>query len=82
MSQLNRFIASSFMRLKAPEFEPLIGYLNSVHQTALESMAQVKDPDHWRKLQGRAQLAKELLDTIASSSDLVAKFDSRPQPSL
>lgn len=82
MSQLNRFIATSFLRLKAPEFEPLVGFLSSVHQKALEDMAQVKDPEHWRKLQGRAQLAKELLDNIESSNDLVAKFDSRPQPSL
>jgi hypothetical protein len=79
MSKLNRFVALAFLRLKAPEFAPLRDYLAQVHQKALEDMSTVIDPEHWRKLQGRAQLAKELLDNVESSSDTVAKFDSRPQ---
>lgn len=78
MSSVDRFVATSFLRLKAPEFEPFIGFVKSVHQKALDDMAVVNDPDMWRKLQGRAQLAKELLDYVESSSTLVAKFESRP----
>lgn len=66
--------AAAFLRLKAPEFDPVRGYLASVYQLSLESMATVGDEVQWRRLQGRAQLAKELLDFVESSSELVAKL--------
>lgn len=78
MAKVDRFVAANFLRLKAPEFDALRGYLNAVYQEALVSASTVDSPDHWRKFQGRAQLCKELLDLMESSSDLVAKFDGRP----
>ena len=82
MVTLTRDVVASFLRLKAPEFDPYTGFLRSVYQQTLEEMAAIKDPDHWRKLQGKAQFAKELLEYVESSNGLVAKFDSRPQQSL
>ena len=70
--------ATAFLRLKAPELDPVVGYLRSVHQTALERLVEVNDECQLRKLQGRAQLAKELLDLVESSNELAAKL-SRPQ---
>lgn len=79
MGQVNQFIATAFLHLKAPQFDPVRGHLASVYQEALEAMAEIKDEDQWRKLQGRAQLAKELLDLVESSDELVAKFSRLPQ---
>lgn len=82
MSTLNRFIVAALLRLKAPEFDPLVGYLRAVHQKALEDMAAVGDHDQWKRLQGRAQVLKELLELVESSDKLAAKLDSRPQQPL
>ena len=71
-------IANAYIRLKAPEFEPLVAHLKEVHQKALEDMADVGDELRWRRLQGRASLAKELLELVESSGELVTKL-SRPQ---
>jgi len=71
-------IARTYLHLKAPEFAPLREHLTQVHQEALEAMAAVDDEKQWRRLKGRAQLAKELLDLVESSDELVTKL-SRPQ---
>jgi hypothetical protein len=71
-------IARAYLRLKAPEFDPIRDHLAQVHQEALEAMAAVDDEKQWRRLKGRAQLAKELLDLVESSDELVTKL-SRPQ---
>jgi hypothetical protein len=82
MATLDRHIVASFLRLKAPEFEPYLAYIKSVHQKALEDMSTVSDPDIWKQLQGRARLAKELLDYVESSATLATKFESRLQQPL
>ena len=77
MSQVDKHVASCFLRMKAPDFEPYVKYLGAVYQKALVDMSMVSDPDNWKQLQGRAKLAKELLDFVESSSTLAAKFESR-----
>lgn len=66
--------ASALLRLKAPEFDAYRAYLAEEYQKALERMAAVDDENQWRRQQGRAQLAKELLDLVESSGELVAKL--------
>lgn len=65
---------TALMRLKAPEFDAFREMLEEVHRVALGDMADIADADLWRKLQGRARLARELLDLVNSSSELAAKF--------
>jgi len=66
--------AQSLRRLKAPEFEPLIHWLEQVHLEALHAMAEVSDENTWRKLQGRAQIVQQLLENVRSSDTLVVKL--------
>ena len=70
-------LATTCQRLKAPEFDAFRTHLAAVHLEALELMADVGDEAVWRKLQGRATLAKELLQLVESSGELAAKL-SRP----
>lgn len=76
--KVNSIDAAAFLRLKAPEFDPVRGYLTKVYQMALESMSSVGDETQWRKLQGRAQFAKELLDLVESSGELATKLSRLP----
>ena len=78
MSRVDLQVALSFQRLKTPELRGVVAHLQQVYLESLEKMADVGDESQWRKLQGRAQLARELLDLAESSSELVAKL-SRPQ---
>ena len=78
MSRLTLPIATAFLHLKAPSFDPVRDQLSEVYRKALEDMSVVGDENQWRKLQGRAALAKELLDLVESSDELVTKL-SRPQ---
>lgn len=78
MSRLTLPIATAYLHLKAPSFDPIRGHLSEVYQKALEDMAVIGDENQWRRLQGRAALAKELLDLVESSDELVTKL-SRPQ---
>lgn len=78
MIRLTLPIATAFLHLKAPQFDSVREYLAEVHLQALNDMAVVGDEVQWRKLQGRAQLAKELLDLVESSDELATKL-SRPQ---
>ena len=76
--KLDLVTATAFLRLKAPELDPITRYIRSVHQTTLERLAEVNDEGQLRRLQGRAQLAKELLELVESSNELATKL-SRPQ---
>ena len=71
--------ASAFQRLKAPEFDAFREHLEEEYHKALVRMSEIVDAEQWRRLQGRAQLAKELLDLVESSGDLVAKLSRLQQ---
>ena len=65
----------ALQRLKAPEVAPVIELLKLVRSQTLESMASVGDEVQFRRFQGRAELAKELLDLVDQADVLVAKFN-------
>ena len=75
MNKVTLPIATAAMRLRAPEFEPFLEHLRSVRSAAQEALCDVTDELQVRRLQGRAKLAKELLELVEGSSDLVAKFN-------
>lgn len=74
MTRIDRTVASNLLRLQAPEFEPFVGYLNQVHLETMQMLVDVRDEAQLRTLQGRAQLARELLEMIRTSGSLVEKL--------
>ena len=78
MTRLDAHTATTFQRLKAPEFDAIRSYLDAVYLDALTRMSTVGDEAMWRRLQGRAELANDLLQLVESSGELAAKL-SRPQ---
>ena len=79
MANVDISTARALSKLRAPELAPFISWLQGVHQKAAGDCAAVADVDTWRKLQGRAALAKELLDLVASADEIAAKIEGRPQ---
>lgn len=67
--------ANAFQKLKAPELAPIVEWIQAERQEALELMAVVGDEMRWRKAQGRAQLAQELLELVENSAELAAKLN-------
>ena len=82
MANIDLATARALNRLKAPELKPVIDWLSRIHLKAAEDCATVADVDAWRRLQGRAALAKELLDLVESSNEIAAKIEGRPQHAL
>jgi hypothetical protein len=74
---IDRATVSAFMRLKAPEVSHVLAWFESVYRKAAEDCAKVADEDQWRRLQGRAQLAKEVLDLVESSPQVLAKLETK-----
>lgn len=82
MANISASTARAFTKLRAPELQPVTDWLREVHLKAMEDCSTSGLPDVWRKLQGRAALAKEILDLVESSAELVSKLEGRPQPML
>lgn len=82
MANINATTARAFLRLRAPELQPVVDWLRDVHLKAMEDCSTTGLPDVWRKQQGRAALAKEILAIVESSDELVSKIEGRPQPML
>ena len=72
-------IAKAFHMLHAAELAPIKAFIQAERQEALELMAKVNDDGQWRKAQGRAQFAEELLKLIDESTALVAKLKDAPR---
>jgi hypothetical protein len=75
MARLTLSIANAFARLKAPELLPIVEFLQAERTDALELMAKSTEEWQWRKLQGRAQLAEELLKYVQDAQTLAAKLN-------
>ena len=71
--------ANAFQKLKAPELAPIVEWIQAERQDALELMAVVGDEMRWRKAQGRAQFAQELLVMVEKSSELAATLNNAPR---
>ena len=70
-------VARNLLVLRADEFRPFREYLENVATSATVEMAQTNDVERWRKLQGRWQLADELLREIEASDATLMKLSSR-----
>lgn len=78
MSRIDLHTAAAFLKLRAPELEPVVKHMSALRTETLEGMAKVSDESQWRLMQGRAQVLQELLDLVKSSDELAVKL-SRPQ---
>ena len=72
-------IAKAFHMLNAPELNPIVAFIQAERQEALELMAKVGDETQWRKAQGRAQFAEELLKLVEDAPALAAKLKDAPR---
>lgn len=72
-------IAKAFHMLHAAELAPIVEFIQAERLESLELMAKVNDETQWRKAQGRAQFAEELLKLVESANELAAKFKDAPR---
>lgn len=72
-------IAKAFHMLHAAELAPIVEFVRAERQEALELMAKVVDEVQWRKAQGRAQFAEELLKLVEDSTALATKLKDQSQ---
>ena len=79
MSRVDFSIANAFMKLRAPELEPIVAFVRAERLSALELMSACTEEWQWRKLQGRAQLAEELLRLVEDAPSLAAKLKGAPR---
>lgn len=75
MARLTLSIANAFNRLKAPELTPIVEFIQAERTEALELMGKATEEWQWRKLQGKAQFAEELLKYVADAQTLAAKLN-------
>lgn len=67
-------MAHALQRLRAPDLAPIVELLEMVRSQSLEHMAAVNDEVQFRRLQGRAGLAKELLELADNANEIAAKL--------
>lgn len=76
MAKVTLPIATAFIRLGAPEFADIRKHLANELDEARDQTAVLGDELQLRRAQGRAQLAKELLDLIDNAQLLAAKLNA------
>lgn len=77
--QIDLITANALSKLRLQEFQPVLEHIRAVREDALERMAVAGDTNQWLRAQGRAQVAKELLDTIQGIEQIVNKLTSAPR---
>jgi hypothetical protein len=76
MKPVSFSIANAFMKLRAPDMAPIVEFIQAERQESLELMAKTGEEWQWRKAQGRAQFAEELLKLVETSPALAAKLNA------
>lgn len=77
MNRVDLHTATTFLKLRAPDFAAVVAHLKACRQDAQEAMSQTPHEDVWRTMQGRAALAAELVDLIENGEALAAKLARR-----
>jgi hypothetical protein len=77
--QIDLITANALAKLRLQEFQPVLAHIRAVRDDALERMAVAGDPNQWLRAQGRAQVAKELLDAVQGIEQIVTKLTSAPR---
>jgi hypothetical protein len=69
-------IANAFLKLRTNDLNPIVEFIQAERTESLELMAKTVDEWQWRKAQGRAQFAEELLKLVEESPALAAKLNA------
>ena len=64
--------------LRAPEFAPLLNYLEAQRTETLEALSEAGD-ENYQGLQGEARVLKRLIESIQNSEQLLAKLQQHRQ---
>ena len=72
--QIDERVARCFGLLRSSEFAPLMDYLRDVRTGTLENLAIAGDEKALARLQGKAQVLKELIGNVEQADTLVSKL--------
>lgn len=75
MDILDRQTVDALMVLDTAQFRPFVALLEKIRDAARDTMETNTVEAVWRRMQGRAELAKDLLAFIRQARDLLAKMD-------
>jgi len=67
-------VVATLVLLDTPQFEPFVKYLTALREDARDALETYQDEAVLRQMQGRAWLAKDLLESIRSSRELMTKL--------
>ena len=76
MPRLDEQVVRCLQHLRAPEFAPLIAYLEESRKGTLEQLVQVVQIEQIYRLQGEAGILGDLLSHIKNSSELITKLNA------
>jgi hypothetical protein len=74
MLRIDEQTARAFVRLRAPDLAPITAYLKALRQDTLEQLAQQSVDAQVHRLQGRAEMAREILELIERAETLATKL--------
>jgi hypothetical protein len=69
MARVDEKAAACFARLQAPEFQPVMTWLDAVYQETVEQLLVANATEVMRALQARAQFIKEFRELVTRSGD-------------
>jgi hypothetical protein len=75
MALTDRTELAAFARLGAPETRGVVTYLEKARDLAVDGLVRAEDERLMRRLQGRAELARELLELVRDANQIIARLD-------
>jgi hypothetical protein len=73
----NRMEAAAFAHLSAPEARGVLLYLERVRDAALSALVAAEDERALRRMQGRAELARDMLQLAGDAGRIIARMDAQ-----
>ena len=73
-TRIDERTAQAFSRLRAPEYAPLVAYLEAQRQRTLENLAVATTEVQIFRLQGESETLKRVLELIKGAEALIAKL--------
>lgn len=74
----NRQHIQALRRCKQPDSETLLDLFRVVLEETKVSLIAAEDPVRIYRLQGRAEVLSEFLDSVAKSDEIMERVDKRP----
>jgi|688.fasta_scaffold836286_2 hypothetical protein len=74
----NRQHIQALRRCKQPENDSLLDLFRTVLEDTKTSLIAAEDPVRIHRLQGRAEVLSEFLDSVSKSDEIMERVDKRP----